>query len=299
MKIVRIWGASYSGSTAVGYALNTVPGYFFGSEVRRIVHAANEGLMFPECDLCGSSCKYWNGSLFQELSARTSSLRELYEKFGERHKEIDVFVDGSKLPSFYKGVNTEFNIVSVKHPIRLLSSYMYNKRRDLGIETRGFKELGEYISSNIPKMGSVIDEYFAFLKRKYHSFGSALGGEMFWFHVDRAHRLDFQMFRDFEQYVGLEEFAIDERNFSSYPCHSIGGNRAPVWAAQQKYASVEKLKDPRKKYYLEQRKFGDWKIDNKYEDVIVNRTLDYCLSLKSYGDICEYFGYSKEVIEEN
>jgi hypothetical protein len=30
LQIVRISGASYSGSTALGYVLNTAEGYFFG-----------------------------------------------------------------------------------------------------------------------------------------------------------------------------------------------------------------------------------------------------------------------------
>ncbi len=38
MKVVQILGPSYSGSTVLGYILNTAPGWFFGSEVHRLLY---------------------------------------------------------------------------------------------------------------------------------------------------------------------------------------------------------------------------------------------------------------------
>jgi hypothetical protein len=104
MKTCQIVGPSYSGSTVLGYALNTCDRVFFGSETYRLLKSFrqkasenNKCDWWPLCDHCGVNCAYWNREFFKELeSMNANTLSEVYELISIRYPDIGIYVDGSK-----------------------------------------------------------------------------------------------------------------------------------------------------------------------------------------------------------
>jgi hypothetical protein len=285
MKIVQIAGPAYCGSTALGFALNTIPGFFFGSEVlfllksERIKQFGSED-RFLRCNNCGMECDYWSKGFYESLR-EVDSLNVLYEKFSSQNPEVKYFVDASKRYHFFKNTEPFARIVCAKDPLRLLASYLYNKKNEMGIGSEDYQGFSEEILTKSDYIVSVSKKYLEQMEELYTRIFKN-EGEFFYFQTDRAHEDNFSVFTDLMKYLKVESGLPDVTNFSNYECHSIGGNRAPlnlVGGRNKKSISS----NPRFDYYRKQNEYGDWKLDNKYLEVLpesfrddIVRTVEYC-----------------------
>ena len=297
MKIIQILGPSYAGSTALGYALNTVEGYLFGSEIRRILPSFRSAAKRrPSCDLCGSDCRYWSDEFYAEIDEnKAENLDDIYSIFAPRHPEVKTLVDSSKLLTTAKGTSADFRILTVKHPVRLLSSAIYNDRKRLKFASEDFAEISVTLDENSEKTGKVIQGALREALRTYNAFFQNFD-DLHVFKNDRAHQENFKSFTILEQKLGLENESIKARDFSTEPCHSIGENRAPFWLAQ-KTKSGQLVAQPRAKYYENSSSFGDWKIDDKYQLLFTEMTLSKIMSFPEYSELCACLGYDLDKID--
>lgn len=177
MKIVQIMGPSYSGSTALGYMLNTADGWFFGSEIYRALKSFRDVSLEKKgkvaevlCDFCGKECPFGSESLKKEIfDLDADSLNEVYSLFSKYHPSIEVFVDGSKSMKWYQGNEGDWQIVSAKHPIRLVASHLYNNRYKIGFKGGSFEEFSGYIDKNINSAADFSSRVLRNLRFSYES----------------------------------------------------------------------------------------------------------------------------------
>ena len=290
MKILQILGPSYSGSTVLGYALNTIDGFFFGSEVKRLLRPQREGrAQRPLCDHCGQNCAYWSNEALADIGQMTK-LSELYPYFGARHPEVAWFVDGSKGATFYEGSQADLKILCVKHPMRLIASTFYNERKALGIEPEEYGEFSAALAAR-DDLGSLIGTVAAKLRSTYEQMIEK-SPEAVVFRNDKAHLKDFAEFRALERRLGVAPHSAHPEGYSRVPCHSIGGNRAPVWIAAGKLS--ERSKSPRNRYYAAAPALGDWRIDDKYRMLLSGAVMDRIAADPSYRASLGLLGYQHE-----
>jgi hypothetical protein len=298
MRVVRIFGASYSGSTALGYVLNTAEGYFFGSETYRLLLAFQERqkrltgrYRFPTCDMCGADCPRWSRALMRELrSDRVERLEQVYAAFARRNPEVAVYVDGSKHLRVYDLAVAGQNLVSVKHPLRMVASSTYNDRRQIGFSSTEFGELRQEISENRAVFLDYARAYLGKLSKIYAQILESLPDS----HVcrmDAMHENDMEGFGVLAAHLGLE--GLDPTDFARFPVHTLGGNRAPLWKAQERQQG-KTVDHPRRKYYETARSIGDWSIDDKHALIFTDAVRAEIMALGPYRRACALLGYDRD-----
>lgn len=296
MKTIQILGPSYAGSTALGYALNTVDGYLFGSELRRIMPDIRKQLQKrPSCDLCGEKCEYWSDELYNRLTSLNScSLDDIYRLFAEMHPEVKALVDGSKSLDATKNTHADFRVLTVKHPIRLLASAIYNDRKKLNIKDDSIEVIGSMLEENPQRTNEIAEAKLTEALNTYTKFFENFD-ELYVFKNDTAHHNDFEAFRALEKELFLAQESIKATQFAETPCHSIGGNRAPFWLAQKAQLGKQ-ITNPRAAYYESTVSYGDWRIDNKYKTILSERVIDRILGSKVCEDLSVLLDYNSDGI---
>lgn len=298
MKTVQILGPSYSGTTVLGYILNTAPGWFFGSEVHRLLYSymakygkSNRNIANPKCDFCGDACKYWTRELLLELKEeKVDSLQGIYETFGKYHEDISVFVDGSKKLEDFNDVASDYKVIAAKHPIRLLASRFYNKRNAFGVAGDSLKDVYKAIENNADGFLGHAEKELDFLHDAYSDiFSSAVDGALV--KVDEVGFEEQQQKRICDILnLSVEDVSFDR--FADYEVHSIGGNRAPYWARLER-STGRSIANPRNDYYKKAESSGDFKVDNKYMEVFCDDFIEKIEELKSYKELLSMLGYSR------
>lgn len=289
MKVIQILGPSYCGSTALGFSLNTIDGALFASEVVRATQkfrSRKPDGWLPVCDLCGSDCEFWTKEFMLSIND-SDGLQEVYEKFREKHPGVKHFIDASKSMDNFRGTFPYKKIISMKHPLKMVASKFYNDRKKHGIyedSYDGFRKVflkDEHISA--------VSEYLAWLKKRYEDFLTK-NPDAFIFKADESHLGGFRDFGKLEEYLELEAGSIKPKTFSQYPCHSLGGNRAPVWLGKKK-AGVKLKRNHRLDFYDQASSYGDWKIDDKWKFLLSSGFVEKVFLLDEYKEICRYLGY--------
>lgn len=292
MKVVQIMGPSYCGSTALGYALNTIEGFFFGSEVRRHLRSFRNknGGKYPVCDYCGKECEYWSKDFFDK-TADSDSLQNIYNEFSSRYKDVEYFVDASKLLDSYKGTKPYARIVCVKHPLKLLASYLYNSRHNTFCDVDEYSQFRFLIDENKDEALEKAKNYLFGVMEKYRSFFS-MDEEFFYFKTDEAHWHGMEVFSNLSEYLGCSGRMIDVASFSKYPCHSLGGNRAPVHLMKKNH-NIKSHSNERFDFYERAQKFGDWRVDNKYSELMSHGFILDVKDLAVYQKCVSFLGYDE------
>lgn len=300
MQIVRIVGASYSGSTALGYALNTVDSYFFGSETYRLLRSFQKRTerlkgqsSYPQCDMCGPDCAYWSHELIERVKAeQIDSLEAVYRLFELLNPDVSVYVDGSKQLRCYKSLEPGRNLVSVKHPMRMIASSAYNDRRAIGFASNGFADLRAEIAEAGDRFLTYAATYLARLADTYDRIFTRVP-DGFVCKVDQMHVDGMSGFAALSRHLELGENRIFPIEFSKYPVHTLGGNRAPYWQALQTQQG-KSVQNHRKAYYDTAESIGDWVLDNKYRIIFDELTLDAVRNMDQYARACRALGYAAQ-----
>ena len=300
MQIVQVLGASYSGSTALGYALNTADSYFFGSETYRLLHSFQKRAErlkghsnYPQCDMCGTDCTYWSHELIERAKTeQIDSLEAVYRLFESLNPNVSFYIDGSKQLRCYKTFKPGKNLVSVKHPMRMIASSTYNDRRAIGFASNGFADLKAEIAEAGDRFLAYASKYLTRLANTYDRIFARVP-DGFVCRVDQMHLDGMSGFNALAGHLELGENRIFPTEFSKYPVHTLGGNRAPYWMALQTQQG-KSVRNPRKAYYDTAESIGDWALDNKYRILFDEPTRDAIRNMEQYAHACQALGYSAQ-----
>ncbi len=300
-KVLGILGPSYSGSTALGYLMNTSKKVFFASELKRLFEGDGARTV---CAICGEGCDFWTRGFKQILVDRGPCAA--YRLVGEKSK-ASLVVDGSKMPYFFRKSLSDYGesdcafLVAKKHPLRLLASYFYNvylKKKNLDLWKNGsLKDIrasqnelwAEFHQENMnPILGRLWEVYssiYGFIDKK------------------RVPSLDVRH-EDVEEpeFVGSVEdavydffgvsFSLSRTSLTSDFCHPLGGNKAPLWNALGGSNLESRVEVGRWRYYRESKGLvRDDKCFVLFED-------HHVMEVKSsdkYKALCELLGYSVDV----
>lgn len=300
MKIVQIVGPSFSGSTVLGFVLNTKKGWTFGSEMYRFLKGFRESNGVENnpnkicCTVCGPECSFWSFDLKSGIfDSDTNALSDVYRLVSEYHHDVDVLIDGSKLFRWYKGTSPDARLVTCKHPIRLLASFAYNSRARLGCDSDDLREFGQFLSDNLDEILVQFDQRLISYIEIYKT---ALSGSIssFLCRTDELHYDDFFHFEELCTYLGCRSSDFSPTKFSEYSVHPVSGNRAPHWQVSRA-RSVSSKDRARFEYYSEAESVGDLKIDDKHKIIFDASVRNSILSLSSYNSLCKNLGYSFDV----
>lgn len=296
-RIVRIVGPSYCGSTALGCAMNTGAGVFFGSEIYRYRASwrrDRNGGAFTNCDFCGANCDYWSPALREELGRRElDSLPDIYDALLRRHPDIWMLVDGSKsLPD--PDEQPDLVITPRKHPIRLIASRVYNRRRRLGIEADELEVVGRHLERS-PELETIVNRSVSYFYREYEAAIESCPDAIV-FRADEAHHDGFAEFRRLECALAVPDGTFDPSKFSEHAAHTIGGNRQPIWMTRRA-SGRQAPSNPRSEYYESSGGLGDWKIDDKYVALFRPATLDLIRATDKYRALCDLLEFDPDAID--
>lgn len=290
-RTVRIVGPSFCGSTALGCAMNTAPGAFFGSEMYRYLLSWRDhynGGRFPSCDFCGLDCDFWSAELRADLEARrVDEISEIYRSLCERHPTITLMIDGSKhVPA--SDDTPHVVVCPTKHPLRLVASYLYNRRARYGIRVDGLEEFASALDALDP-LDDIVNRASGYFLSRYRKIAAACPNAHV-FRADHAHHDHFAEFRRLEAFLGLASRSFDPARFTSAPAHTIGGNRQPVWMTLRSSGRTSPT-TARTVYYDSTQGTGDWKLDDKYSIVFGARSARVVESDDKFLALCALLGY--------
>jgi hypothetical protein len=304
MRVVQIVGPSYSGSTMLGYVLNVLPGHFFGSEVYRLLpeHRRTARQPGPDtCLFCGPGCPYWTPALRAAVQGDpAATLTDLYRRFAGAHTDVEVFVDGTKALRWYDGHWQGRQVVSAKHPVRLVCSDLYNRSELLGLpQNTSFADFRAETVRRPSAFGQRARQVLDELLREYRQILAAAPEA----HVSRLDQLTVDDLAEFGAlcgHIGVVPDAAALRDFTAYEIHPIGGNKAPFWQRRTRVpqASADQARETgldRHRFYTADRSTGDYKVDDKYRDLLSESVLRRITKQPAYGRLCDLLGYPREV----
>ncbi len=278
-QVLRIAGSSYSGSTALGYFLNTFDGFLFGSELYKLLPSFVQAYSPPRitpCDWCGMHCPVWSDTLRASILGKAgSSLADVYEALFREQSAVRVLVDGSKSVRWYLDAPMDAlpltYVVAVKHPLRLLASFVYN---DADLIPRGRRDSLEacalYLAQRREDLLRYVDATCVRLRRQYEAiFELAASSRHVVCHTDSADDVQ----RTLERLAGHYATTFDLARMNAKPCHALGGNRSLVWQVRG-YASGpgQPARDQARFEYYREQGAGAIRQDNKYEILFDART---------------------------
>ncbi len=298
MRVVQIAGPSYSGSTVVGYILNATSGWFFGSEVYRLLPAFidEKGSKTSRCVACAGDCPYWSEPLKAGLARHDgATLADLYDAFSRRHPDVESFVDGSKGTRWFAGAWSSAQVVPAKHPMRMVASYLYNQNGQLGFarnptfaefRQRAAERDEDVLSAASRALQAILLDY----DRVLDDAPNAILCRSDTLHVDA-----FAEFRRLCAHLGISADVATVLQFSAHEVHPVGGNQAPLWQRQESEGVVNERAraDARRLYYAAQShgELGDYRIDNKFQELLPDDVTDKITELPRYRRLCDVLGY--------
>ncbi len=296
MKVIRIFGAPYSSTTVLGFIINTAPGFLFGSEIYRLLPAYTKRLNKPAiCHFCGNMCNVWSPQLIKEIvSQNIKYVDETYAIFGKHNEQVQCLVDSSKAIDRYSGeAGNYIDLVASKHPIRLLSSHFYHRRKDFfgaedAIDFEVFRKKLDECSDLVAKVANTVsrEQYLRYeaIFTKLQSFTLLKN--------DNLHQANFARLRELEVFLGVKSESFDPINFSKYEAHTIGGNRMPSNQRSKYIGAKNQIHNPRIQYYETAESLGDFKIDDKYRIIFSPKTLSIVQKSTWYRRLCEQLSYN-------
>lgn len=315
MRVVQIVGPSYSGSTALGYILNAEQGWFFGSEIYRLLPSFvtdQDRARRARCTYCGSDCPYWHQELLAAVAALPESARvaDVYPLFAEAHPETTHFVDGSKGARWYQDAWQGTQVLAAKHPLRMAGSHLYNRASELGMRpTPPFERFRRRARQNREQVARSAGRMLEGILAEYRGLLAQVPDG----YVCRTDQLHLDGFAEFTALAErLDTSADPERvtGFSRYDVHPIGGNRSLVWqqvarGGQGRAAEFGNRPDrdkpaglpasPRRDYYSgDGGSLGDYRVDDKHVQTLPTRLVADIKTMDSYQELCELLGYSLE-----
>ncbi len=291
MDIVQVCGPPYSGSTVVGYALNTVPGWFFGSEVLGLLpRFQQQSGKVTWCAVCGQECPYWTHELREQVTTRGGGLSAVYRVFARANPEVSCFVDGSKSLRWYRGHFTGKQIISAKHPLRMAASWVYTRKHHLGLPAEGsLDDVARLAAADPARVLHYLDaKMTAFAGTYDKDVRAAPDGRLC--RTDELHLEGFAELGRLCTFLGIDASDVDLQRFSTYEVHPLGGNWGPRWLRLDRLGLPAK-EHPRRTYYCGAESYGDYKVDNKYQQLLVPSVLDEVMALDSYRALCDQLGY--------
>lgn len=298
MRVIQLVGPGYSGSTAIGFMLNANDGWFFGSEIYRLLASRQQkrpSRGATQCSVCGPRCPFWTQALRSEILSRAEhTVADIYRAFAKAHPAVDSFVDGSKAASLYRRSWSDVQVITAKHPLRMVTSYLYNQPRKLGFkrspEFSVFRAAGEKRSAEFIALAQLVMRR---LLREYENvLQTAPNGLVC--PTDELHLNTFEQFRRLCNHVGAPFDRGALQKFSAFPVHPIGGNKAPLW--QRMDAAVARAEpaapNVRRRYYSHSAQaWGDYRIDNKFEEILPVGLRDEVMDLRAYAGLCDLLQY--------
>lgn len=296
MKIIQICGPSYSGSTALGYILNTGENIFFGSEVCMFLDHYKKQMLKrnkdfnPKCDVCGDDCSFWDNEFRHNVEVK--GLKDLSSLYRVIEKKLDgrAFVDGSKKIAYYRGNFHGVQLLTAKHPIRMLASFLYNRRQSFAIKSDDFSIVRRCIEIDGDTFKLYSKDIFEELIRVYEEY-FVEAPNLILCRTDKLSLDDFKHLKEVCVKADVEFESLDPLCFSQYDVHPVGGNRAPLWLRAERQG--KEIKDnPRRSYYTTADSTGDVKVDDKYKSIFPDSFLLEVLEMEEYKNICKLLGYS-------
>lgn len=302
-RVLGILGASYSGSTALGYLLNTSDKVIFVSEIKRLFEGV--GSRTP-CAMCGADCKFWTAEFKKECAKGGPGL--VYELVSKR-SGCDLIVDGSKMPYFYRRSTIEDEsrnvygfLIAKKHPIRLVASYFYNNYlKERYREVWATASLGEISRLQGDVWGDfffeVLSDVLAKLENVYNSiseYSDAVSCPSVDVYHEEVENEDFvkSMESVIVQFFGIS-CELNGSSLSAKFCHPLGGNIAPLWNAQAKYGRETGSEVGRRGYYRTARGLIR---DDKYAELFTKDNIERILERPDFRRLCEAMGYGMDAI---
>ncbi len=298
MRVVQLAGPSYSGSTVVGYILNAAPGWFFGSEVYRLLPSFTEakGSRTSRCFACTAECPYWSESLKAELAERDgATLTDLYDAFARRYPDVEGFVDGSKGARWFAESWGPLQVVPARHPIRMVASSLYNQNGTFGFEQN--PSFAEFRQLAVDRAEDVRMAAWRAAKKMLVSYRDVLDGapNPFLCRSDVLHLDSYLELRRLCAHVGVSPDEAMVLDFTAHAVHPVGGNRGPLWQRQNAEGVVDERvrADARRLYYAAQSRsgLGDYRIDDKFLVLLPPDLVDTITGLPPFRQLCELLGY--------
>lgn len=302
VRVVQIVGVPYSGSTVLGYILNATPGWFFGSEVYRLLPAYDNKVGGPQkCAFCGDGCPYWEPELLTELRGqdRTAGVSRVYEAFASRHRDVDVFIDGTNSHERYAGSWSDTQVVAAKHPLRLASSHLYNQPERFGLgQNPPFADfratLAEHPAQAVRRarwvLRTALHAYRKLMQAAPHA------------HVvrtDALHEESFAELARLREFLGSSHDRDSVVAFSRHEVHPIGGNKAPFWQrvdAGAPAARQPQARNERREYYTRAAdQLGDYRVDDKWRELLPDDVIAGIVELPPFEKLSDMLGYGRGV----
>jgi hypothetical protein len=294
--IFAVVGMPYSGSTLLSFILGCNEKVYNGSDLHHL-NGERKGV----CSMHKDKCPVFDKAALEKVYGAFSNCDDWYDSIANATGRPYIF-DASKQLSFFKEVLPKTNkkvvvIALNKHPIRALSSDIYNRlfARQLKMET--LPEIRQYMISNVKEVQAFISKRLDALVADIEQRAALLESVKSRENIIEIMHLSYETYVEnpeetFTEILSLYGLNYDSSfiDYTNFEHHPVTGNMAPIWKVKNsgKVAKIDE-KNFRKSFYLKDS--SSIVIDNKYRDLFSVKEITWIESQPQYKVLLDVLGY--------
>lgn len=298
--LICIVGMPYCGSTVVSYIIGAHSNIYSGADLYKLSPRYD-----AKCSICGDKCKVWNESSKKEVyQAHEKSMTQYFHAISKITGN-EYICDASKSPDYFqnKVISTEIPttyVNMIKHPIRHLSSLLFNHYFVKKLKIRGSEQIEAYKSIHWQNILNFLDNSIDRINShmdKVEELRNKIGNSN-WIDVKYEDIVlkSSETLTEIIELSGLE-FEKSQLQYQDAELHPIVGNTGPLRrlkSARGQGSSVKKNVDLRAAFYDSGK--SSIIMDDKYKMLFNENELLLISNLESFTKLCKRLGYSNESI---
>jgi hypothetical protein len=294
--IYAVVGMPYSGSTLLSFILGSNDQVYNGADLHHL-NGERKGV----CSIHKDKCPVFTPDSLAEVYEAFSDCDAWYDKIAEVTKRPFIF-DASKQISFFREVlpKTRKKVVVIalnKHPMRALSSDIYNRFFARQKKMESLSDIRDYMKSNKEEVRHFILKRLDALLVDIEERAILLKSISERDNILEIVNLSYESYVEnptevFSKLLGLYglEYREEFLEYRNYEHHPVTGNLAPIWKVRNSGKSSNKVeKNFRKNYYLKDS--SSIVIDNKYNELFSEEEINWIESRSRYKKLLAVLGY--------
>jgi len=294
--IYAVLGMPYSGSTLLSFIMGSNEQVYNGADLHHL-NGKRKGI----CSIHKDKCPVFSREALARIYEAFADCDAWYDRIAEATQRPYIF-DASKQLSFFREVlpATRKKVVVIalnKHPMRALSSDIYNRLFVRQMKMESLPEIRGHMNSNKAEIREFIIKRLDALLADIEARTALLDSISERDNILEIINLTYESYVEnpaevFSRLLGLygldykEEF-LDYTNFEHHP---VTGNMAPIWKVRSSGKSVNSNeKNFRKGYYLKDS--ASIVLDNKYKELFSAKEINWIESRPQYRKLLALLDY--------
>ncbi|GGY76327.1 hypothetical protein [Marinobacter zhanjiangensis] len=300
--VFAVVGMPYSGSTLLSFIVGSNPKVYNGADLHYL-NPRKRGM----CSLHKESCDVLTQEALEDIYSCYHDCDEWYDSISNAVERPYIF-DASKQLSFFQQVLPKTNkpmvvIALSKHPMRAISSDLFNRLFDRQLKIKNLSDIKLYINENEQEVRGFIEKRIDAILQDVEDRRNLLDDISTKSNILKIIDVKYEDYIEVPDQVipsVMEPFGLDYDDsfldYRKFNHHPITGNMAPIWKVKGEGKKVATDgKNFRKDFYM--KNDSSIVVDNKYKELLSERNVRWIESLPRYRKLIKILDYQPMLSE--